>query len=394
MRLFGALANARARYNEGAMKGQQYTDEQDRIRRDEARRAFEFKAQDDRLRDQVRLMQQEREAARQQQEELKVAGLLQQGWEDWEGLGADPIQGDAPVRQEVDGRVFEAPKAGSVRQTSVGTRRLRFDPQRQANRDAQKLFETYLTNKTMQDDRQAAAQEQARLIAMLRPPPPDRTKRALFRDEKGGYHYVNEGDDIPPGWTPAQRSMTPEQPRTGRQADQDRQGAEALKDIAAQMVGMAQGGGLKAPSLPARVLQNKMQDKNPGVGSAVAEALYSSNVSPETQKIDNLRNQVSAVLLPLKGGKAITPGEERIIMGAFTNLVSSPPELRTQRLRAFELAVAPVIAKATGQADYNQTIAEIRQRAAVYAGRPGGGVAAGGDEARVQAALQRAGVRP
>lgn len=182
MRLFGALANARARYNEGALKGQQYTDEQDRIRRDETRRAFEFKAQDDRLRDQVRLMQQEREAARQQQEELKVAGLLQQGWEDWEGLGADPIQGDAPVRQEVDGRVFEAPKAGGVRQTSVGTRRLRFDPQRQANRDTQKLFETYLTNKTMQDDRQAAAQQleaqrandrrdlQA-LIASLRPPP-------------------------------------------------------------------------------------------------------------------------------------------------------------------------------------------------------------------------------
>jgi hypothetical protein len=371
MRLFGALANARARYNEGAMKGQQYADEQDRIRRDEARRAFEFKAQDDRLREQVRLMQQEREAARQQQEELRVAGLLQQGWEDWEGLGSDPIQGDAPFRQEAGGRVFEAPKAGAVRQTQVGARRLRFDPQRAANRETQKLFETYLTNMQMQDDRQAAAQDQARLIAALRPPPPDRTKRALFRDERGGYHYVNEGDDIPPGWTPAQRSMTPEQPRTGRQADSDRQGAEALKDIAAQMIGLSQGGGLQPPSLVARVLQNKMQEKDPGVGSAVAEALYSSKVNPQTQRIDNLRNQVAAVLLPLKGGKAITPSEERIIMGAFTNLVSSPPELRQQRLHAFELAVAPVIAKATGQPDYNQTIAEIRQRAATYAGTAG-----------------------
>ena len=158
-RLFGALANAGAQYNKGRFAREQYDDQQDKIARDEARRAFEFGVTNDRLMQQARGMAKAREEAR-------IQSAMGQGFEEdldtgavrRAGIALDAVTGfqggaatarateQKPYEANVEGIPIRAPQMGSQYMT-IGGRTLRKDRQRDANAGAmeqeRKLLEQF-----------------------------------------------------------------------------------------------------------------------------------------------------------------------------------------------------------------------------------------------------------
>ena len=398
-RLFGALANAGAQANTNRFKRQQYDDQQAAQAREEARRVFEFAAlQKDR--------QEQAAEARKQWELDTTLRAYADGFEDapdmtklrGAGIAMDAVTGfrggateytppeETPYETEVEGRPVRAAKMGSQYLT-VGGKVLRNNRQRGANAVAQQEEAKALWDLKMKRevagqlaaDKDERAKERndadnktralvAGIAAASRPQPQE--KKDLWTDGKGGYLRLGMDDPIPPGFQPVRSGGS--SGATGAAAGSKQQ-AEALKDLGAQLMAMAgPGGGLRSPTLASRMLKNVADQKDPGIMAAGASAVYGATTGVATQKIDNMRAQLKAILLPMQGGKAITANEERVIIGAFEDVANAPEELREQKMRAMEVAIAPIVARVTGQPDYNQTIAEMRQRAQSYRPKPAG----------------------
>lgn len=387
-RIFGALANAGAQANTNRFKRQQYDDQQAAQAREEARRVFEFAATNKRLEDLAADVRKQRELD-------TTLRAYDNGFEDapdmtklrGAGIAMDAVTGfrggateytppeETPYETEVEGRPVRAAKMGSQYLT-VGGKVLRNNRQRGANAVAQQeeakaLWDLKMKREVAQankDNEFERRKELTTLAASLRPPPQPRAPRTqLVQNDKGEYVIVDLDQLGPTGLKAPPKAGT-----TGAAAGSKQQ-AEALKDLGAQLMAMAgPGGGLRSPTLASRMLKNVADQPDPGIMAAGASTVYGATTGVATQKIDNMRAQLKAILLPMQGGKAITANEERVITGAFEDVANAPEELREQKMRAMEVAIAPIVARVTGQPDYNQTIAEMRQRAQSYRPKPAG----------------------
>ena len=165
-RLFGALANAAAKYGEGRFKRQAYDDQQAQIDLENKRRAFEFAAMQGLQRDQMDLNKRLREDALQRQRELDVVSAQQKGYEtaapeafgaaanaflQSQGMGGPATSGvvrapnTAPKQYTVEDQTFgDASQPGRQMQyATVGGRLMRYDPQRDVNDATRQAFEKY-----------------------------------------------------------------------------------------------------------------------------------------------------------------------------------------------------------------------------------------------------------
>lgn len=386
-RLFGALANAYGQYEGGRFKRKQYDDSQAQQALENQRRAFEFAATNGRLEEQMRLMQQQREDALQRQRELDVIGAQQNGYEtatpeaaasaanafmQSQGIGmpSGVVRSPAtPVAQyEAEGMKFGDPslKPREVQYASVGGRLMRYDPQREVNEQTSQAFQKYMATlsekKMLQEQRAQDREDQIRLTAAMRQAPQPRAPRTqIIKNDKGEYVIVDL-DQVGPTGLKAPVAAGASGAKIAAEAPM----RAALKDLGAQVLAQGEAGeGLPAQSIMSRYLADKKGDyKATSLSRALTGAAYAKTASPELQRAQNYVDQVASVLLPLRGGKAITQGEKAIILGAVTVEPGETPAIRAQKMRAFETLIAPILA--AGGTDMNQEIAEMRQRAAAY----------------------------
>lgn len=361
-RLFGALANAYGQYEGGRFKRKQYDDSQAQQTLENQRRAFEFAATNGRLEEQMRLMQQQREDALQRQREMDVVGAQQKGYEtaapeaaasaanafmQSQGMGMPSgvvkAKG-APVAQyEAEGMKFGDPslKPREVQYASVGGRLMRYDPQREVNEQTSQAFQKYMASlsekKMLQDQRAQDREDQIRLTAAMRPAAQTQPKRDLFTDGKGNYQYVRQGENVPPGWMPANRSMQPASASTKAPTAGERQ-AQALLEFGTQG---AQGAAAKYRSgFSPNMMDQIAEQLPPAVGNVLmsgdAQELYA-----DTEKLV----MASQYLL---SGKAVTKVEAKKIA---RGLVIQPGD--TEETKAYKRAQIQqrldILAKAAGQ---------------------------------------------
>jgi hypothetical protein len=268
-RLFGALANAAAKYGEGRFKRRAYDDQQAQIDLENKRRAFEFSATQGRLTEQMNLMKQQRDDALQRQREGDVVDAQQSGYEtaapeaigaaanaylQSQGMGGPGSAGvvrapnTAPKKYELEGQTFgdDTQPGRQMQYATVGGRMMRYDPQRKINDETRKAFEGYTKELTMKRDvaqenqkqRDDAAKERGLAIEAMRAAnrPQPQVPEDLFVDTEGNYNYVQRGRAVPRGWKPAAAGAAGNKPPTAgeRQANAllefGRQGAQGTAD--------------------------------------------------------------------------------------------------------------------------------------------------------------------
>lgn len=382
-RLFGALANAGAQYNKGRFAREQYDAEQQKIARDEARRAFEFGVTNDRLMQQAKEATELRKAAQERLNQQDQFEAIQAGAEDTpveslaaasqaflqgQGMGMPQQAVRAPQTarkvQQAEGIDFSAEQAGAPAYINAGGRVLRYDPQKAANASADKAMRDHLTKIMMEKQRSAGDMAEIDRRAMYRNPPnPPQRRTQLVQGADGEYVIVDLDQLGPTGL----KGM----PRAGGAA----QAADAkmdpmrmaLKDVGAQALAKAENGGFRTPGLGSSALYAVEQSGTP-IFSKAAGATRAKVVDPQVQVQQQLIKEVESMILPLKGGKAITEGERKIITGVFERTPGEPPEMRQAKVAAFERLIATTAAKA-GE-DPAAIVAEMRQRASQYKQRP------------------------
>lgn len=400
-RIFGALANAAAKYGEGRLKRQAYDDSQAQQDLENQRRAFEFSAMQGFQRDQLEEQKRQREAVLKRQQEGDVVNAQQAGYEDaapesiasaanaflqTQGMGmpAKPVR--APQTEaasfEADGVPFSAGQQGAPRYATVGGRVMRYDPQRPANDAARKAFEKFAQDLKIKRDvaqenqaqRDEAAKDRAIQVEAIRAAsrPQPQPKMAWITDGKT-FLRVGPNDAIPAGFRPAANSMTPPGLKTG--AGEGKALRSALEDVTARVYAMGESGGVPDIGVPAAYAITKLTDPNAGTLSTVAARQFMAQLSPEEQQFGNLLSQLNAVVMPARGGKAITQNEVKIIMGAAQPVAGESPEMRQQRMRAIFNVVGPLLASEDGDLEgaVNRVIERSRQYAPQASAAPTSG---------------------
>ena len=383
-RLFGALANAGAQYNKGRFAREQYDAEQQKIARDEARRAFEFGVTNDRLMDQAREATALRKAAQERLNQKDQFEAIQAGAEDTpveslaaasqaylqgQGMGMPQQAVRAPQTarkmQQADGIEFNADQKGAPAYVNVGGRVLRYDPQKAANSAADKAMRDHLTKLMMERERSAGDRSEIELRASLRQPPnPPQRRTQIVKDETSGELVIVDMDQVGPTGLRYPKTTGGAAQAADAKMDPMRM---ALKDVASQALAKSENGGFRTPSIGSSALYSVERSGTPVV-STMAGAARAATVDPQVQVQQQLIKEVEAMILPLKGGKAITEGERKIITGVFERVPGEPPEMRQAKVAAFERLVATTAAKA-GE-DPAAIVAEMRQRALQYKQRP------------------------
>ncbi len=391
-RLFGALANAGAQVNTNRFKRQQYDDQQAAQLREEARRALEFKAMRDQAAAQMDLMRQSRQDTldqRKQEEGRRrdedIASGIRNGFESApyeeassaanaflqsQGMGmpSQVVKAPRSTRKPimVEGQDVGAPDLqASPEYTRIGGRLMRYDAQKQANAKAATGASDMMAKFALERVKSKGDIDEilARAGATYHPPPQRRTQ--IVKDDASGEYVVVDMDQLGPTGLKVPKTGAGGGATATKLKSEEPMRA-ALKEISSQVLAQAEaGGGLPAPSVMESYLADKKGDYKAGsLSRTLAKAGYAATAGPAMQKAQNFVDQVGSVLLPLRGGKAITQGEKEIIMGAVTVAPGETPEMRAQKLHAFEMLVAPVIAQGGG--DLNQVISEMRQRAQAY----------------------------
>lgn len=232
-RLFGALANAAAKYGEGRFKRKAYDDGQAQQSLENERRAFEFAANQGRLTEQMNLVKQQREDQLQRQREGDVVDAQQSGYEtaapeaigaaanaylQSQGMGGPGSAGvvrapnTAPKKYELEGQTFgdDTQPGRQMQYATVGGRMMRYDPQRKINDETRKAFEGYTKELTMKRDvaqqNQAARDEAAKdraitveqIRAASRPQPQPRAQRTQLVQGADGEYVIVDLDQLGP----------------------------------------------------------------------------------------------------------------------------------------------------------------------------------------------------
>lgn len=217
-RLFGALANAGAQYNKGRFAREQHEAEEQKIARDEARRAFEFGVTNDRLMEQAKEATALRKAAQERLNQQDQFEAIQAGAEDTpveslaaasqaflrgQGMGMPQQAVRAPQTarkvQQADGIDFSADPKGAPAYINAGGRVLRYDPQKAANASADKAMRDHLTKIMMEKERSAGDRSEIELRASLRPQPnPPQRRTQIVKDEKSGEYVIVDMDQVGP----------------------------------------------------------------------------------------------------------------------------------------------------------------------------------------------------
>jgi len=390
-RLFGALANAGAQANTNRFKRQQYDDQQAAQAREEARRALEFKAMRDQAAAQMDLTRQSRQDMldqRKQEEGRRrdedIASGIRNGFESApyeeassaanaflqsQGMGmpSQVVKAPRSTRKPimVEGQDMGAPDLqASPEYTRIGGRLMRYDAQKQANAKAATGAADMMAKFALERVRSKGDIDEilARAGAAYHPPPQRRTQ--IVKDDATGEYVVVDLDQLGPTGLKV--------PKTGASAAQAKGQNEAraqrtaLEDISSQYYALNEGGGIPEVGMGTAGAIAVINDPNAGAAAqTAARTALAKFASPETQKAANFVNQIAGVLMPLRGGKAITKNEVSIILGGMTAVAGESPEMRRQRMGAFLKIVGPVLAAEDG--DLDGAIARIQQRAQQYA---------------------------
>jgi len=285
-RLFGALANARAQYNQGKFKREQYDAQQEAAARKEARRALEFKLTQDRLSQQQQMLDQDRDEARTFREQQEVARRMSDGWEE-DTLGPNGAAGYIqPLPQN------GASQAGAVRRTQIGSKALRYDPQRAANESARAMMEKYALQQASEAEKIRAQGDQRKELAIL---------AASLRGGQGGS---------------AAPARAPQRP-TGAQ-EQSYLYANLLKDGNEVM---AQFGKAVRPEV---------------IGAYVNKKWFKPALTPEEQQYMQGARSFAAGVLRKESGAAIKEDELRDVMARYIDMPFDAPATRELKRKARE----------------------------------------------------------
>lgn len=397
-RLFGALANAAAKYGEGRFKRKAYDDQQSQIDLENKRRAFEFSATQGRLTEQMNLVKQQRDDALQRQREGDVVDAQQSGYEtaapeaigaaanaylQSQGMGGPASAGvvrapnTAPKKYELEGQTFgdDTQPGRQMQYATVGGRMMRYDPQRKINDETRKAFEGYTKELTMKRDvaqqnqaaRDEAAKDRAITVEQIRAAsrPQPQVPEDLFVDAEGNYNYVQRGRAVPRGWKPAANSMNPSQAKSG--GGEGKALRAGLEDVTARIYAMGESGGIPEIGLPAAYAITKLTDPDASPLSKTAARSFMASLPEDQQAFGNLLGQLNSVVMPARGGKAITANEVGIVMGAAQPVPGESPEMRQQRMRAIFNVVGPLLASEDG--DLEGAIQRVIERSKLYAPR-------------------------
>jgi len=391
-RLFGALANDAAKYGEGRFKRQAYDDQQAQIEKENQRRAFEFAALQGFQRDQMEMQKQLREDALKQRDEAAIVAAHNSGREDArgeavgaaanaflqsQGMGGPataqvPTAAQEPVYKEsVDGVPFDAGKRTGMQYETIGGRLMRYDPQRPANDATRKAFEKFAQDMKIKKDvaqenqaaRDAAAKDRGLAIEAIRAAnrPQPQPKMEWITDGKT-FMRIGPNDAVPPGWRPAANSMNPSAAKAG--------GGEAkalragLEDVTARIYAMGENGGIPDIGLPAAYAITKLTDPDAGSLATTAARAFMAQLPEDQQSFGNLLSQLNAVVMPARGGKAITQNEVKIIMGAAQPVPNESSAMRQQRMRAIFNVVGPLLAAEDG--DLQGAVNRVVERSRLY----------------------------
>ena len=265
----------------------------------------------------------------------------------------------------VEGQDMGAPDLqASPEYTRIGGRLMRYDAQKQANAKAATGAADMMAKFALERVRSKGDIDEilARAGAAYHPPPQRRTQ--IVKDDATGEYVVVDLDQLGPTGLKV--------PKTGASAAQAKGQNEAraqrtaLEDISSQYYALNEGGGIPEVGMGTAGAIAVINDPNAGAAAqTAARTALAKFASPETQKAANFVNQIAGVLMPLRGGKAITKNEVSIILGGMTAVAGESPEMRRQRMGAFLKIVGPVLAAEDG--DLDGAIARIQQRAQQYA---------------------------
>ena len=399
-RLFGALANAAAKYGEGRFKRKAYDDQQSQIDLENKRRAFEFSALQGFQRDQMEMQKRLREDALKQRDEAAIVAAHNSGREDApyeavgsaanaylqsQGMGGPGSAGvvrapDSPIEtHEVEGQTFGDTRPGAKprprQYETVGGRLMSYDSQRKINDETRKAFEGYTKELTMKRDvaqqnqaaRDEAAKDRAITVEQIRAAsrPQPQVPEDLFVDAEGNYNYVQRGRAVPRGWKPAANSMNPSQAKSG--GGEGKALRAGLEDVTARIYAMGESGGIPEIGLPAAYAITKLTDPDASPLSKTAARSFMASLPEDQQAFGNLLGQLNSVVMPARGGKAITANEVGIVMGAAQPVPGESPEMRQQRMRAIFNVVGPLLASEDG--DLEGAIQRVIERSRLYAPR-------------------------